>query len=187
MLNLANNTSLVHANIIGDTITALGIIFLATMLFTVVQKQNKALALAALGFYIFEAGILVVSKIAVYILLYISQQYIATGDQALELTANVALAAKDFAYRLHIIPFGVGAVIFYYLLYRSNAVPKWLSLWGLIAVTFVLAGAAWKISGVHMPPVFLVLSLPYVPFEFFAGIYILVRGFQNTARKEWIT
>lgn len=187
MLQLANNAGLVHANMIGDLITALGIIYLAAMLFTVVKRQNKALALVALAFYVFEAGILVVSKIAVFVLLNISQEYIATGDQSLETLANLALAAKDFTYRLHIIPFGFGAIIFYYLLYTSKATPAWLPLWGLATVPFVLVGAAWTISGAHMPPAFLVLSLPYVPFEFFAGVYVLVKGLNIQSGKELIS
>lgn len=176
MHNLGNNAILVQASMIGDIITALGIIFLGTILYTVVGKQNKPMALVALGFYIFEAGLLVVSKIAVFVLLNISQEYTATGDQTLEVMAELALSAKDFVYRLHIIPFGFGAVIFYYLLYKSNILPKWLSLWGLITVPLVLVGAIWLTFGAAISPVVLALAVPYVPFEFFAGIYILIRG-----------
>ncbi|WEK55968.1 MAG: DUF4386 domain-containing protein [Candidatus Cohnella colombiensis] len=173
MLNLGHNAGMVHASIIGDVITALGIIFLATMLFLVVGKQNKAMALVALGFYIIEAVILVVSKFAAFVLLNISQEYVATGDNALVLMGKLALETKDFIYRIHIIPFGLGAIIFYYLLYRSNAIPKWLSLWGLFAVPLVLVGVVLKIYGVNAVSVF---AVPYVPFEFFAGIYLVVKG-----------
>jgi len=187
MLRLGSHPGLVHASIIGDSITAVGIIFLAAMLYTATERQNKAWSLAALGFYVLEAGILVVSKIAVFVLLKMSQDYIATGDQALERLAGLALAAADYTYSLHIVPFGIGAIIFYCLLHISGIVPAWLSLWGLTAVPFVLVGAAWTISGLPMPPAFLALALPYVPFEFCAGIYILIQGFRlPSGRKELI-
>jgi len=184
MLRVGSHEGLVQASIVIDIVTALGIIWLGTMLYFVVRRRNSLLALVALSFYVFEAGILAVSKVAVFALLWISQQYAATGDQGLETLAELALAAKDFTYRLHIIPFGLGAIIFYYLLHRSRIVPAWLSLWGLLTVPLVLVGALWIIAGFPMPPAFLALALPYVPFEFVAGIYIGIKGFKSTARKE---
>ena len=184
MLNIGNNPGFVYASIIGDILTALGIILLATILYTALKNQSKIMALVALGFYIFEAGILAISKFAIFVLLMISQEYIATGDQALEMMANLALETKDFIYRVHIIPFGFGAILFYYLLYKSNIVPQWLSLWGLITVPFVLVGAGVLALGIQMPAVFLALAVPYLPFEFFAGIYILVRGFNTEAQEN---
>lgn len=186
MLRFGNHAHLVQASIFGDIATALGIIALAAVLYEVAGQRNKPLALVALGFYILEAGILVGSKAAVFVLLHVSQEYMATGDRTLETMAELALAAKDFLYRIHMIPFGFGAMIFYYLLYKSDVVPSWLSLWGLTAVPFVLVGAAAASSGIPVPPVLLVLAVPYVPFEFFAGIFLLVRGFHHTSRKEWI-
>ncbi|MBO9608504.1 MAG: DUF4386 domain-containing protein [Paenibacillaceae bacterium] len=184
MRRFAGHAAFVQAGIAGDIVTALGIIALAAVLYAAVGQRNKPLALVALGFYILEAGILVVSKIAVFALLHISQEYIATGEPSLETMANLALAAKDFTYRVHMIPFGLGATIFYYLLYRSNIVPAWLALWGLVAVPFVLVGSVWAAFAASVPPVLLALAIPYVPFEFFAGAFLLVRGFQIENRKD---
>lgn len=51
----------------------LGIIILAAILFAAVGRQNKAMALVALRLYIFEVGILAVSKFVVFVLLNISE------------------------------------------------------------------------------------------------------------------
>jgi len=75
-------------------------------------------------------------------------------------------------------------MIFYCLLFKSDLVPKWLPLWGVITVPFVLAGAAISACGIHVPSGFLALAIPYIPFEFFAGIYILVRGFQPQSGRD---
>jgi len=182
MLSLANRAPLAMASIFGDILTALGIVCLAAILHAVTEKRNKAMANVALGFYILEAGILIASKAAVFVLLNISQDYMATGDRNLESMARLALETQAFLYRIHIIPFGFGAMIFYYLLYRSKALPAWLSLWGLATVPLVLVGAIATSSGIQVPPLMLALAVPYVPFEFFAGIFILVRGFRVNAQ-----
>jgi hypothetical protein len=74
---------------------------------------------------------------------------------------------------MHILPFGIGAVLFYGLLAKSRAVPVWLSLWGLITVIPVFVGTILGIYGIEIP---FVVNLPYVPFEFFIGIFILIKG-----------
>lgn len=73
------------------------------------------------------------------------------------------------------LPFCLGAILFYYLLYKSGAVPRILSLWGLITVPLVLIGLLSKVLGYEVP-FFLYLPLPYVPFEFVIGIWILAKG-----------
>lgn len=183
MLNLATHAGLVLASIFGDILTALGIVCLAAILYSVTEKQNKTMAIIALGFYILEAGILIANKVVVFVLLSISREHLAAGDRNLETLAQLALETQAFLYRIHIIPFGFGAIIFYYLLHRSKIVPTWLSLWGLVAVPFVLVGAILTSSGVHLPPAVLALAVPYVPFEFFAGIFILIRGFRIHFQK----
>jgi hypothetical protein len=70
------------------------------------------------------------------------------------------------------IPFGLGALMFYYLLMKAGTIPKWLGLWGLISVPFVLVGSPLSMFGVPVP---FALFLPYVPWEFFTGIFLLAK------------
>ena len=183
MHRFANHALLVKAGIIGDLITAVGIIVLAVLLHALVAERRKPMAHVALGLYILEASLLAVSKIAVFVLLKISQEYTANGDQSLEAMARLALEAERFIYKMHIVPFGLGAILFYFLLHRSNAVPRWLSLWGLTTVPFVLCGAVWSAIGT-VPVVLLALAVLYVPFEFVAGIFILVKGIPSITRRK---
>ena len=89
---------------------------------------------------------------------------------------NLSVESMDFAGSvLHTLVFSIGAILFYYLFYKSRAIPKALSLWGLITVPLVIIGTLSKIFSYEVP--FLVyLVLLYVPFEFFIGIWILVKG-----------
>jgi hypothetical protein len=70
-------------------------------------------------------------------------------------------------------PFCLGAMLFYYLFYKTRVVPRALSLWGLIAVFLVLIGTLFAICGREVP---FVIYLPYLPFEFVIGVWILVKG-----------
>jgi hypothetical protein len=74
---------------------------------------------------------------------------------------------------LHMLAFCLGAILFYYLLYRSVVVPRWLSLWGLITMFPLLVGTLSAVFGYDLP---FAIYLPYVPYEFVIGLWILVKG-----------
>jgi hypothetical protein len=79
------------------------------------------------------------------------------------------------------LPFCVGAILFYYLLYKSRLIPRVLPVWGLVSVAVVLVATVLVISGYRVP--FLVY-VPYVPFEWVVGTWILIKGFAGSARLE---
>jgi Domain of unknown function (DUF4386) len=179
LLNIANHVWLMRANIFGEMTTAVGVIFLGAMLFVVLRKQNEKMALAALGFYILEAALLAVSRIGAFSLISISQEYVIRGHlNDLQSMGTVALASMDYGYKLLMFPFCLGAILFYYLFYESRMIPRGLSLWGLIAVGIILIATLFSIAGYDVP---FFVYIPYVPFEFVVGAWILAKGLDHYA------
>ena len=178
LTNIANNPRLLQANILVDMVTALGIIFLGVMLFVNLRKQDEYAALTALGFYILEAVLLAASRMATFSLIGISQEYVRTGQPAYLLTlGNLAVGSMDYVgTTLHMLAFCSGAILFYYLLYKSGLLPRSLSLWGLIAVIPCLAGTLLGVLGYQAPIYF---YLAYVPFELVIGLWILFKGLKE--------
>lgn len=182
MIRIANSTWLMRANIVGEMITAVGVIFLGAILLSTLRRLNEIIVLVALGFYILEAALLAASRIAAFSLLRISQEYVTAGHPAYLLTlGDLALGSMDFGYTLLMLPFCLGAILFYYLLYESRLVPRALSLWGLIAVFPCLVGTLCALFG-HA--VSFAIFIPYAPFEFTIGVWIVVKGISNGAGIE---
>jgi hypothetical protein len=181
MIKIANNAWLMRVNILGEMITAVGIIFLGAVLFIILRKQNEKIALVALGFYILEAALLAASRISAFSLLRISQEYIAAGNPVyLQTMGQVAFESMNFGYTLLMLAFCPGGILFYYLLYKSGVVPRALSLWGLITVFPCLIGTLFAVFGYEVP---FFVYLPYVPFEFAIGVWILVKGIKIPEMK----
>lgn len=182
LLNIENNAWRVNANILSEMITALGIVFLGVMLYRVLKKENEKIALTALGFYILEAAVLAVSRISTFSLLQISRNYVSTGyPEYLKTMGELALESMSYGYTLHLLPFCCGAVLFYYLLYKSKVVPSFFSLWGLITVLPFLIGTPAAMFGYKVP---IFIYLPYVPFEYIIGIWLLVKGLKEKKSVE---
>lgn len=173
MLSTASNPAIANISVFLDIITALVIVWLGVMFFSLLQKSNFVWAATALALYVVEAGMLIISKFFGFALIQISSEYSVNQDRSLETLGRIFLQLKDFSYSMHIVPFTIGAVMFYYLLLKTKVIPSWLSLWGLIAVIPVLIGTLLNTYGIDVP--FFVM-LPYAPFEFIAGGYILIRG-----------
>jgi hypothetical protein len=175
MITIADHAGLMRAGILLDMFTALGIIFLGAMLFVSLRKQNEAMALVALGFYVLEAALLAASRSDAFSLLRMSQEYVAAGQpDYLETLANLALESADFVgFTLHVLVFCIGGILFYYLLDKSGIVPRVLSLWGLITLVPLLIATLLAILDIEVPGI---VALPYFPFEFVIGIWLAVKG-----------
>jgi hypothetical protein len=182
MTNIANNAFQLRASIFGDMVTVLGIILLGAMLFEILRKQNEKMALVALGCYILEAVLLAVSRLVTFSLLRISQESVIAGHPAyLQSLGNLAFDTMHFGFgALAMLAFCLGALLFYYLLDKLRIVPRVLSLWGFITVFPMLIGTVSQIFGYSIPFIF---YLPYVPFEFIIGVWILVKGIPETNQK----
>jgi len=179
LTDVANNAWLVRATILGQTATAAGVIFLGAILFVTLRRQNEKTALVGFGFYVLEGALLAASMVAAFFLLGISQQYVTSGQPAyLQTMGNLAFGSMNFGETLAELPFCLGAILFYYLFYRSRNIPSVLSLWGLVGVFLVLIGTLFAIFGYGVS---FFVYLPYVPFEFVVGVWILVKGVSDAS------
>jgi len=172
MNSFAGNTSAIYTGVFLQIVTAVVIIVLGALLYRVTENVNKIAAAIALIFYIFEAVLHMIGQTFVFNLVELSQSYSDTGDVALVPIASAQMANRIFAGGIAMIPFGLGAIIFYYLLMKSKIIPKWLAIWGLVTVPFVLVGIPLTVFGIAVP---FALFVPYVPWEFFTGTYIIFR------------
>jgi hypothetical protein len=178
VIRIANNAWLMKTSLFVDMLTAFGVIFLGAILFITLRKQNEPIALVALGFYVSEAALNAASKIPAFSLLRTSQEYAAAAHPAfLETIGSLAFESMDFVgTKLTMLCFCLGAILFYYLIDKSRIVPRALSLWGLITVFPCLVGTLFAIFGYEVP---FAVYVPYAPFEFTIGVWILVEGISD--------
>lgn len=183
MQHTAQRLSAAQTAILIDVVTALVIAWLGVCLYAVVRNQSPLWARTAVALYVVEAGILILGKLFAHGFILCSTMPSPSADAALLRLATLLLRMSEYAYALHILPFGLGALIFYGLIYRGRLLPRWLSLWGIITVIPVLIGTLLKAHGMVVP---FGIMVPYAPFEFVAGAYVLARGIAGKAEIETI-
>jgi len=70
-------------------------------------------------------------------------------------------------------------LILNYLFYQSSLIPRFLSVWGLIAAPLILAAGLLVLFGRTSPTskIVLLLALPVALFEMVLALYLIVKGF----------
>lgn len=179
VMRIAENSGIFRMAIFLDVLTALGVIFLGAVLFITFKAVNKYLAATAFAFYIFEGTLLAASKLEAYKLLLLSQDFVLNPQNSeLVNIASYSYHSMDFVGNtLHMFAFCIGAIMFYYLVLKSTKLPKWISYWGLITLIPIFIGTITQVFSYSIPFFF---YIPYVPFELFIGIWIIVKGISES-------
>ena len=174
MRNISENQMQLLGSITGEMFTAIGIVMLGVLMYAILKSINRDIALIGMGLYIVEAAILAISRIPVYALLQLSKESVTSGYPAsLQTLANLCYEAQEFGYTMHMLFFSLGATLFYYLFHRSGYLPKFLSIWGLIAAPLAFFGTLIMLFGYDVP---IAVFMPNFPFELTIGVWLLVKG-----------
>jgi hypothetical protein len=181
MANISNHVLQMQASIVVEMITAIGIVMLGCLLYATLKQQNTNVARVAMGLYIMEATILAASRIPAFALIRVSQESVAAGHPAyLQSLGSLLYQSQSFGYDLHMLPFALGATMFYILFYKSGFLPRILSLWGIVAAPLSLVGILLYLLGYDIATV---VFLPNLPFELGAGLWLVVKGIQDRPER----
>ncbi len=137
------------------------------------------------AFRIIEAVIVIAAVVSALSLLALSQEYVKAGapDASYFQTLGTSFAgsyARFWVSTMLGIFFSLGALLFYYLLYQSKLVPRFISVWGLIAVALVLTWNLLEMFGLSFGlSANLIFVLPIILNEIFLGIWLIAKGFNR--------
>ena len=181
MNNIAGNINGVYIGIFLQIVTSLVIVALAAALYQAGKSAGKTVAIIAFGLYLTETIVHFVGQFVIFGIAEVSTQFVSTGDASLLAAAKLLFASRDFIGAITMVPFGIGAILFYFLITKTKTIPKWLGIWGIATVSLILVG--WSLEAFNVVSVPFALYVPYVPWEWVAGIYILIKGIKMTKAK----
>lgn len=157
------------------------------MMFPILKRVNETLAV---GYVVFRGALEGVTYLAFVIgwlsLPLIGQGYvkaIAADAFYFQSLGDLILEAHDQIGHVATIVFILGALMFYYLLYRSKLVPRWLSGWGLLAaIPYFISGVLGLFALLsQMSTAQLVMVLPLAVQEMVLAAWLIVKGFNPSA------
>ena len=167
-------------------IMGLALAMVPVVIYPILKKHNQVLAL---GYVVFRGALETVTYIAgtisLLLIVALSQAAVqpasdASGFQAL---GALLLKAKEISTTSTEIVFPLGALMFYYVLYQSNLIPRWISGWGLAAAILFLATGLLDMFGLigQMSAIQNLLALPIAVQEMVMALWLIVKGFNRSA------
>jgi hypothetical protein len=159
---------------------------IAIGLYPVLRKHNEAVALGSVAFRVMETMLYIVGVVCMLSLITLSQGYMSaevSNASSYQISGTLLLAVKDSAGMLSVVTFTMGALMYYYVFYRSKLIPRWLSGWGIVGAVSSLTCILLTIFGQLTPfsTVFILLQLPIGLQEMVLAVWLIAKGFNQTA------
>ena len=165
----------------------LALAMVPVMLFPIFRKINEVLAV---GYVVFRGALETMTSIATVILwlflLIVGREYAAAGApdaSYFQVLGSVLKEGKDSITPILVIVFSLGALMLYYLLYRSKLIPRWISGWGVIAILLHLPTGFLIMFQLDtaFSPVNMAMNLPIGLQEMVMAVWLIAKGFSPSA------
>lgn len=173
-----------------NLVMAIAVAGVAFMIYPVLRRVTdtsveEGLAHWYVGTRITEGAVFIVAVMATLAFIPLSQEFMTAGAPEasyFQTTATVLESTIDVGYALGQTVFAVGAAMLYYLLLKSRLVPRWLSIWGLVASPlFVVASLSLLWTGDTNSTLSTTLYAPMAIQEMVLALWLIGRGFDATA------
>ena len=137
------------------------------------KRYNETLAM---GYVVFRGALETVMYLALAVG-WLQLIALSTQPDAGALAGFVRTTERVIWDQLTAIPFALGALMFYVLLYQSRLVPRWLSTWGLVGAALYIVPPIGSMFGLSLG----VLMAPLAVQEMVLAAWLIARGFSPTA------
>jgi hypothetical protein len=160
---------------------------IAIALYPVIREHNRALALGAVAGRVVEAAFILIGTLSLLVLLSVSQKSLAdpSAASAFHTTGDALLAVRDWTFGfLVLLAFLSGALMYYYVLFATRLIPRWLSGWGLAAVALAVVATIYAglTQDFGFTTVNTVLNVPILLQELVLAVWLIVKGFHPSQR-----
>ncbi len=184
LTRIAQDTSRVSAGGLLELVAAGASAGIAISLYPVLRKRSQGLALGAVVFRALEAAMYTTGAVITLSLPAVARQYAqatSPGHGGIRAIGDALTGVREDAMLAGVFAVVLGALMYYYVLYRSRLVPRWLSGWG-IAAEFPMLIACLSALFSHTPVTsFTILILPIAVQEMVLAAWLIFRGFSPGA------
>jgi hypothetical protein len=179
----AEHSGVVVTGALLTLVMGLSLALMAVVLYPVLRRLNEVLAT---GYLITRGAVETVCYIVLaiaWLLLVPLSEAVSAGPGTASpegVRLGTTLIESEGAGAVLSLVFCFGAALFYVLLYRSRIVPRWITLWGLMAIPFYVAAAVLVMYGVMggNSSGSDLLDMPLAVQEMVLAVWMIARGFR---------
>lgn len=169
-------------------VDGLAVVAIAVLMFPLFKRHSEPLALGYVGLRVVDFAAVLLYMASPLLVISLGQRLLdGTVDaSASEHLGAVFQAQHDLSLRMIYLFNGVAGGFFAFLLYRSELVPRWIAVLGLIGYPVLLAGTVldmFSLTDVTQGAGLLAV-VPGGLFELILPIWLLAKGFSHPVTTE---
>jgi hypothetical protein len=175
-----NKAQLIIGVILMALIHTIVNIGLPVLMIPILKPFNKILSYGYLSAGITATVVLIIGSILLLLHLPLGSLYEnadATELQHFETIGTLLTKGNFYAYQIGMAVWGIGGLMFCYLLYISKLVPRVLSVWGFVGYMVFISGTVTELFGF---PIGVQLAIPGGLFEISLSIWLIIKGFKKS-------
>ncbi|MCT4581071.1 MAG: DUF4386 domain-containing protein [Flavobacteriales bacterium] len=162
------------------------------VLYSLLKRFNKSLTIGFLAFRMIAVVFLFIGWLSILLIVDLGQEFEKAGSpefSPFQTIDNLLRSARDLINHVAMpLIISVGNFMFYYILYQSKLIPRWLSVWGLVAtlLSSVVASFLLMFEVINIiTPAYIALAFPTALLEIVLAIGLITKGFDaNVIREE---
>ena len=185
LAKIAENPNALIVGSIFVLIMGLALAMIPAFMFPVLKKHSEA---AGVGYIIFRGGLEtctnIVNVVCYLALSSLGAAYAAGADVTQLLGAGAAIKAI-ITPSVNTFAFGVGALILYTAFYKYRLIPKWISVFGFIAILLHIVSGVLVLFGLQEPfdTGSMIMNLPIAVQEMIMAVWLIINGFRVVEAK----
>ena len=186
--SIAANPSQIVVAALFVLLMGLALALVPIMLFPLLRKYNEVLAI---GYIVFrgalETTLYIGMTVSWLVLIVLSQEYVKAGTSPapyFQTLGTLLLAGNETLSTVLIIVFSLNALMLYTIFYQAQLIPRWISIWGFIAILLHLTTAFLLLFGsVESSDMstLLVFNFLILVQEMVMAVWLIVKGFNPAA------
>ena len=180
----------VQAGALAILTMGLALAFVPILLYPILKRESETWAI---GYVVFRGALETVTYILItacwIVLAGLAPQIVRAGEAGgagLRAAGEAVLRAAEAVRMMTVFTFSLGALILYGSFLRSRIVPRWISVWGLVAILLHLATVFLDLFGGNglsskAPPW---IHFPIFLQEMVMAVWMIVKGFRAPGPAE---
>lgn len=186
LMKISANEIAITTGVLFALIMAFACAGIAIALYPVLKKYSEGLALGSVGFRIIEAIFEIASAACLILLLALSQEFVKAGAPAsshFQTIGAIFISVREWVGNIYLIPWCIGALMYYFMFYQTRLIPRWLSGWGLAAAAVCLASSFLVMFRVISPfgVIQIFTNAPIGLQELVLAVWLIIKGFNPSA------
>jgi hypothetical protein len=170
--NIASNQFLWRIGIVYEILMYTGVILLSVALYHLLKGINQPKALTALLCRFGEAIMGMLTVIGSILTLYMINAN--SPADTVQNTVSAIFEIQDALMSILMVLIGIGSILFLHLFYQSRYIPRWLSVYGIVAFAFVALESLVILLHPMLPWTF--PGVAAILFEIVIGLWLMIKG-----------